>query len=188
MQMCLLPFCFPPQPAHKRQGEWKCLIMSLSVSFIYLYAVVKNSLFPCCFFFSSFFYFFYENLDRHFKWALCLFSLFPPSLSEGIHLLSNAWRCSLLAPLWHHASRVICKGTHVGIKNHQQPPPRTLPPMAELAEEDDEEEEEGKKIEKIKWKKQQNIKKPSNSSFFFFLRKLAERECRLSPDPEARQP
>lgn len=45
MQMCLLPFCFPPQPAHKRQGEWKCLIMSLSVSFIYLYAVIKNSFF-----------------------------------------------------------------------------------------------------------------------------------------------
>lgn len=45
MQMCLLPFCFPPQPAHKRQGEWKWLIMSLSVSFIYLYAVIKNSFF-----------------------------------------------------------------------------------------------------------------------------------------------
>lgn len=117
MQMCLLPFCFPPQPVHKRQGEWKCLIMSLSVSFIYLYAVVKNSLFPAAFFLPPLFFFFHKNLDRHFKWALCLFSLFPPSLSDGIHLLSNAWHCSLLASLWHHASRVICKGTHVGIKN-----------------------------------------------------------------------
>lgn len=45
MQMCLLPFYFPPQPVQERQGEWKCLIMSLSVSFIYLYAVIKNSFF-----------------------------------------------------------------------------------------------------------------------------------------------
>ena len=45
MQMCLLPFYFPPQPVQERQGEWKRLIMSLSVSFIYLYAAIKNSFF-----------------------------------------------------------------------------------------------------------------------------------------------
>lgn len=46
MQMCLLAFCFPPQPAHRRQrGTEKSLIISLSVSFIYLYADRKNSFF-----------------------------------------------------------------------------------------------------------------------------------------------
>jgi len=44
----------------------------------------------------------------------------PSFPSEGIHLLSNVQRCSVLVSFWHHASRVICKGTHVGIKTHQQ--------------------------------------------------------------------